>query len=63
MPLSEFKATVREQFAILLIDQQAALAAFASLLPADTETRSKAFNLVRQVAAAWGETSAPFQPL
>ena len=58
MPLSEFKAMVRDQFAILLIDQQAALAAFPSLLPVDAETRSKAFSLVRQVAAAWGETSA-----
>ena len=58
MPLSEFKWLVREQFAMLLIDEQAALAALASLLPPDAETRSEAFNVVRQVMAACGEISA-----
>ena len=58
MPLSEFKTLVREQFAMLLIDQQAALAAIASLLPADAKTRSEAFDVVRQVMAACGEISA-----
>jgi Protein of unknown function (DUF3141) len=58
MPLSEFKALVREQFAMLLIDQQAALAAIPSLLPADAKTRSEAFDAVRQVKAASGEISA-----
>jgi len=58
MPLSEFKRLVREQFAMLLIDQQAALAALPSLLPPDAETRSEAFNVVRQVMEACGEISA-----
>jgi hypothetical protein len=58
MPLSEFKTLVREQFAMLLIDQQAALVAIPSLLPADTKTRSEAFDAVRQVKAASGEISA-----
>jgi pimeloyl-ACP methyl ester carboxylesterase len=58
MPLSEFKTLVREQFAMLLIDQQAALAAIPSLLPADTKTRSEAFDDVRRVKAASGEISA-----
>ena len=58
MPLSEFKTLVREQFAMLLIDQQAALAAIPSLLPADAKTRSEAFDAVRQVKAASGEISA-----
>jgi Protein of unknown function (DUF3141) len=58
LPLSEFKTLVREQFAMLLIDQQAALAALPSLLPPDAETRSEAFNLVTQVMAACGEISA-----
>jgi hypothetical protein len=58
MPLSEFKRLVREQFAMLLIDQQAALAALPSLLPPDAQTRSEAFNVVRQVMAACGEISA-----
>jgi hypothetical protein len=58
LPLPEFKRLVREQFAMLLIDEQAALAALPSLVPPDAETRSEAFNLVRQVMAASGETSA-----
>jgi pimeloyl-ACP methyl ester carboxylesterase len=58
MPLPEFKRLVREQFAMLLIDQQAALAALPSLLPPDAQTRSEAFNVVRQVMAACGEISA-----
>jgi hypothetical protein len=58
LPLSEFKTLVREQFAMLLIDQQAALAALPSLLPADGGKRSEAFNAIRQVMAACGETSA-----
>ena len=49
---------VREQFALLLIDQQAALAALPSLLPADAQTRSEAFNIVKQVMAARGDISA-----
>jgi len=57
MPLSEFKTLVREQFFMLLIDQQAALAALPSLLPADAETRSESFNAIRQVMAACGEIS------
>ena len=58
IPLSEFKMLVREQFALLLIDQQAALAALPSLLPADAQTRSEAFNIVKQVMAARGDISA-----
>jgi hypothetical protein len=58
MPLSEFKTLVREQFAMLLIDQQGALASLPSLLPPDAQTRSEAFDAVKQVMAACGETSA-----
>jgi pimeloyl-ACP methyl ester carboxylesterase len=58
MPLSEFKTLVREQFAMLLIDEKAALAVLPSLLPADSATRSEGFNAVRQVTAACGEISA-----
>src|SRR5262252_3837894 len=58
MPLSEFKRLVREQFAMLVIDQQAALAALPSLLPPDAGKRSEAFNAIKQVMAACGETSA-----
>ena len=37
LPLAEFKAMVREQFFMLLIDQDAALAAIPAMLPADAE--------------------------
>jgi len=49
---------VREQFAMLLIDQKVALAALPSLLPADAAIRSEGFNAIRQVMAACGVTSA-----
>ena len=58
IPLSEFKALVRDQFAMLLIDQQATLASIPSLLPPDAETRREAFNVVKQIVAASGERSA-----
>jgi Protein of unknown function (DUF3141) len=58
IPLSEFKALVRDQFAMLLIDQQATLAAIPSLVPPGAETRSEAFNVVKQIVAASGEISA-----
>ncbi len=49
---------MREQFNVLLIDQEAALAAIPSMLPPDTDTRMKAFDLIRQVLAARGAFSA-----
>jgi hypothetical protein len=61
LPLSAFKALVREQFNMLLIDQEAALAALPSMLPPDSETRFKAFDLIKQVLSARGEMSAEDQ--
>ena len=58
LTLSAFKALVREQYNMLLIDQEAALAAIPSMLPPDTDTRLKAFDLIRQVLAARGAFSA-----
>jgi hypothetical protein len=58
VPLSVFKALVREQFNMLLIDTDAALAAIPSMLPPDAETRREAFGLIRQVLGAIGEFSA-----
>ena len=46
LSLAAFKALVREQFNMLHIDQDAALAAIPSMLPADAETRAKAFDLI-----------------
>ncbi len=58
MPLSDFKALVREQYNMLLLDPEAALAAIPSMLPPDAETRAKAFDLIKQVLSARGELSA-----
>ena len=52
MPLSEFKKLVRDQFAMLLIGEKAALASFPSLLPADAATRSASFNAIREIVVA-----------
>ena len=57
MSLSELKALVREQFHILQIDESAALDAIPAMLPADRETRSKAFNIVQQILGARGPLS------
>ena len=57
MSVADFKALVREQFNILLIDQEAALAAIPSMLPPDTETREKAYGLINQLMSARGELS------
>jgi hypothetical protein len=58
MPLSEFKTLLRDQFAMLLIDEEEALAALPSLLPPDAAIRGEGFNAIRQVMSACGETSA-----
>jgi hypothetical protein len=58
MPLSEFKTLVRYQYFMLLIDREASLAAIPSMLPPDIETRSKAFNLIKEVISAAGKLSA-----
>ena len=57
MPLSDFKALVREQFNMLLIDQDAALRAIPAMLPADAKTRSKALDLISQILRARGALS------
>jgi hypothetical protein len=56
--LSEFKGLVREQFYMLLLDTEAALAAIPSMLPADAKTRRKGFELIKEVMSARGELSA-----
>jgi hypothetical protein len=55
LTLAAFKALVREQYFMLLIDPEAALAAIPDLLPPDDDTRRKAFAVVRQVIGARGE--------
>ena len=61
IPLSAFKMLVREQFHMLLVDTEAALAAIPSMLPADTDKRVKAIELIKQVMNARNELSAEEQ--
>jgi hypothetical protein len=55
---SAFKATVREQFDMLQIDTEAALAAIPSMLPDDAATRQRAFDLICEVLSARGQHSS-----
>lgn len=52
MSLPEFKMLVREQFFMLLLDQEGALAAIPKLLPDDVNQRRTAFALIRDVLSA-----------
>jgi hypothetical protein len=58
LTLAAFKALVREQFLMLLIDPEAAVAAIPAMLPADTDMRRKAFEIVEQVISARGALGA-----
>jgi len=57
MSLADFKTLVREQFNMLLIDREAALAAIPSMLPPDAEIREKAYGVIRQIMNVRGELS------
>lgn len=50
--LAEFKMLVREQFFMLLIDREAALAAIPKLLPDSKGERRKAFAAIQEVLSA-----------
>jgi len=52
LTLAEFKMLVREQFFMLLLDQEAALAAIPKLLPDNTDNRRAAFAAIREVLSA-----------
>ncbi len=54
VPLPIFKATVREQFDMLSIDPEGALAAIPAMLPPDAAARQKAFDLICNVLSARG---------
>jgi pimeloyl-ACP methyl ester carboxylesterase len=55
LPLPTFKALVREQYLMLLIDPEASVAAIPSLLPDDPEICFKALDLLKRVLSARGE--------
>jgi pimeloyl-ACP methyl ester carboxylesterase len=52
LTLSEFKMLVREQFFMLLLDREAALAAIPKLLPDNAGQRRAAFTAIREVLSA-----------
>jgi len=49
---------VRDQFHMLLVDEEAALAAIPSMLPAAVVARVEAIELIKQVISARGDLSA-----
>jgi hypothetical protein len=56
--LAEFKAIVRDQFYMLLLDPEGALAAIPAMLPPEADTRRKALALIEEVLSARGKLSA-----
>jgi hypothetical protein len=57
LTLAEFKAMVREQFFMLLLDQEASLAAIPKMLPQNIEARRKGLDAIRDVLSASAEVS------
>jgi len=58
LPLPEFKALVRDQFFMLLLDEETALAAIPSMLPANADERRNALLILRKLVGARGEVTA-----
>jgi hypothetical protein len=54
LTLADFKALLREQYFMLLIDEDATLTAIPSLLPSDHHVRRRAFVALRQILSASG---------
>jgi pimeloyl-ACP methyl ester carboxylesterase len=57
MSLADFKTLVREQFFMLLLDQEASLAAIPKMLPNDIKPRRDVFDAIRDVLSAGGTIS------
>jgi len=57
LTLSQFKILVREQFFMLILDQEASLAAIPTMLPQDMELRRAAVAAMRDVLSVAGEIS------
>jgi hypothetical protein len=55
MTLSEFKALVREQFFLLLLDEEAALTSIPKMLPESIDERRRALAGIHEVLTATGE--------
>jgi len=56
LTLEQFKAMVREQYFMLLIDPGAALAAIPKMLPDNAEARSEGLAAVFQILTASGDS-------
>jgi Protein of unknown function (DUF3141) len=61
LPLPQFKALVREQFYMLLIDQETALAAITKMLPEDPGARRQALDTIKRVLSAAGPIEGEVQ--
>jgi pimeloyl-ACP methyl ester carboxylesterase len=57
LTLAQFKAMVREQFFMLLLEPEASLAAIPKLLPAAEDQRRKGLAVIRSVVSASAEIS------
>ena len=57
LTLPQFKMLVREQFFMLLLEPEAALAAIPKLLPESAEQRRASFAAIREVLSASAEIS------
>jgi Protein of unknown function (DUF3141) len=58
---TEFKAAVREQWAILAVDERAAIEALPQLLPADAAARRTCSELLQEIVSATGKLNAEGQ--
>jgi hypothetical protein len=61
LTLAQFKTLVREQFFMLLLDQEASLAAIPKMLPSDMSARRAAFAAIHDVLSAAREISGETQ--
>ena len=57
LTLAQFKMLVREQFFMLLLDQDASLAAIPKLLPENADERRAAFEIIREILSSSAEIS------
>jgi pimeloyl-ACP methyl ester carboxylesterase len=57
LPLAEFKAVLREQYFMLLVDEEAAVEAIPGLLPENREERAQALEILSNVLTAAGPLS------
>jgi pimeloyl-ACP methyl ester carboxylesterase len=57
LTLDQFKTLVREQFFMLLLDQEASLSAIPKMLPQNMDARRAAFAVIHEVLSAAGDIS------